>query len=722
MFCFFHLDCSLVFHRKCQFYVGETCFPGPHLSFFGSPSPAQSVPNLKLLASGVPPGSSRPSSRTSQQNDRSRSVTPSQGTSRPCPTPPPSSFTKREPVVSGDRADRRQMSPPPLPSSSLYRISSTEGYTESGPYNSQSQPPRPPSRQTDSPTSPTLSGLRSLISGPRRFSFGTKKTPQGSPSSNNHPLPTPPTSYTSNPTAFNAQRQTPTPDSGRSSATGYSSTPTTPPQKSMPVPIMGSKNGSGGRVYRGREYLPGGPLDSFEDDQSNTILNNYGRGHQRPSSITIFSTSAPPVPVDYSSDSRSSSSISLQSSLHSSFTKYSDDEDDDHNIDDINDMDERDLEALLIPSVVRTPRTSIDAGHPMIGYRSKSQSISQTLSQQQYLQQQQQQHQNLLDDEFASLKASKISSVAQDIHTKSPPKAPTAISFGSPPGNRDTFIPHHRPRRSFGSTAATAAATAPPPTTPSPASRQRKISTSSSSGSSLGSAAAQLEEEERMMRMSAGPDHVDANNKSPKPLSVYQLATSPPQSSHAGLKTMFSRLSTPTLNTSTAATTTLNAAQPAQVTQPNQTSRDSSKASVAYAAAARHQIQAPLQYQQHPHSQPPPRSIHPFQPSSSEAPSDYNSHPYGGPVKAEIYPQHLHGYGPGHGNSNGFAQGNNGRNGRTTPVGDLLVSPPIPAPLSSNNSSTTVASSAAAAAASLASSALKRGGKVIRRSIGATER
>ena len=709
----------MVFHRKCQFYVGETCFPGPHLSYFGSPSPAQSVPNLKLLASGGPLGSSRPSSRISQQNDRSRSVTPSQGSGRPCPTPPPSSFPKREPVVPNDRTDRRQMSPPPLQSNSLYRISSTESYSESGPYNSQSQPPRPPSRQTDSPTSPTLSGLRNLISGPRRFSFGTKKTPQGSPSANNHPLPTPPTSYTSNPTVFNAQRQTPTPDSGRSSATGYSSGPTTPPQKSMPVPIMGSKNGSAGRLYRGREYLPGGPLDSYDDDQGNTILNNYGRGHQRPSSITIFSTSAPPVPVDYSPDSRSSSSISLQSSLNSSFTKYSDDEDDDHNIDDIDDMDERDLEALLIPSVIRTPRTSIDAGHPMIGYRSKSQSISQTLSQQQH---QQQQHQNRLDEEFASLKAFKTSSVAQDIAKKSPPKAPAAISFGSPPRNRDSFIPHHRAQRSFGSTAAaTAGATAAPPTMPSPASRQRKISTSSSSGSSLGSIAAQLEEEERMMKMSAGFGAVPAN-KSPKPLSAYQLAISPPQSSHVGLKTMLSRLSTSTSSTSIAAPTTLNVAPPAQEAQSNLTSRDSSKASVAYAAAARHQIQAPLQYQQHPHSQPPPRSIHPFQPSSSEAPSDYNGHPYGGPAKAEIYPQHLHGYGPGHGGSTGFAQGNNGRNGRTTPVSDLMVSPPIPAPLSSNNSSTTVASSAAAAAASLASSALKRGGKVIRRSIGATER
>ncbi|GJJ74585.1 transgelin [Entomortierella parvispora] len=707
-------DCSLVFHRKCQFYVGETCFPGPHLSYFGSPSPAQSVPNLKLLASGTPLRSSRPTSRTSQQNDRSRSVTPSQGTSRPCPTPPLLSFPMREGAASNDRADRRQMSPPPLPLNSVYRISSPESYPESGSYNGQSQPPRPPSRQTDSPTSPTLSGLRGLISGPRRFSFGAKKTPQSSPSTNHHPLPTPPTSYTSNTTAFNAQRQTPTPDSGRSSANGYSQSPTTPPQKSIPVPIMRSKNGSGGRPYRGREYLPGGPLDPFEDEQSNTILNNYGRGHQRPSSITLFSTSAPPVPVDYSSDSRSSSSISLQSSLHSSFTKYSDDEDDDdHNIDDIDDMDERDLEALLIPSVVRTPRTSIDAGHPMIGYRSKSQSISQTLSQQQ--------HQSRLDEEFASLKAFNAKSAAQDIHKKSPPKAPAAISFGSPPGNRDKFIPHHRAQRSFGSTAATTDNAAAPTAIAPPTSRQRKISTSSSSGSSLGSIAAHLEEEERMMKLSLGLGGPVPASKSPKPLSAYQMATSPPQSNHVGLKTMLSRLSPSTSNATVTATTTLNGAPPAQEAQPNQTSRDSSKASVAYAAAARHQIQAPLQYQQHPHSQPPPRSIHPFQPSSSETSSDYNGHPYGGAVKGEIYPQHLNGYGPGHGGNNGFAQGNNGRNGRTTPGGDL-VSPPIPAPLSSNNASTTVASSAAAAAASLASSALKRGGKVIRRSIGATER
>ena len=191
----------MVFHRKCQFYVGDTCFPGPHLSYFQSPTPAQSVPNLKLLSNGKPPGSSRPSSRASQitLEDRSRSVTPSQA----APTPPPGSFSKRDSVT--DRAEQHRMMsspPPPHPSSgTAYRAMSPDGYPHStdigvqGQGQGSAQAPRPSSRQSDnSPTSPTLSGLRNLISRPRRFSFSKKSSvaptavPGTQSSSNENPL------------------------------------------------------------------------------------------------------------------------------------------------------------------------------------------------------------------------------------------------------------------------------------------------------------------------------------------------------------------------------------------------------------------------------------------------------------------------------------------------------------------------------------------------------
>ncbi|KAG0053379.1 hypothetical protein BGZ83_001213 [Gryganskiella cystojenkinii] len=706
-------DCSLVFHRKCQFYVGETCFPGPHLSYFGSPSPAQSVPNLKLLANGglgtspLGNGNSRPNSRASQQNDRSRSVTPSQGSSRPCRTPPPASFPKRESTMTNDS---RQMASPP-PSNAAYRIKSPESYmqhTESPQYNNQSQPPRPPSRQMESPTSPTLSGLRNLISGPRRFSFSSKKsTPQASPTVNTHPLPTPPTSYTSN-SALSSQRQMLTPDPGRSSANGHSSTPAAPLLQSKPLPILATKNGSGGRTaHHGREYMPGGPLgplDAYDDDQPrNNSINNYGRGHSRPNAINLFSTSAPSVPA-----------LDYPSSNGSSYDDDDDDDDDDeNNIDDIDDMDERDLEALLIPSVVRTPRTSVDAGHPMSGFgRSKGQTISQTLKQKQ---------QQLDDnDEFASLKAyggSAHGNGAQDIPKKAPPKAPTAIIFGSPPSNRGSYLPHRRSREQ----------PPPSPSRPTVATNgaaghpmQRTHSNSNSSGSSFGSVAALLEEDERMSRSPAGVTApFSSSNKHLPALSAYQLATQASGSHHVGIKTMLSRFST---SSPTVASANYSANIASQDTQSNQTSRDaSSKASAAYAAAARHQIQAPVSYQQHP-SQPPTgarRSIHPFQPSPAEEST------FGG-TKPEIYPQHLHGYGPGYGQ-----HGQNGHgHGRATPdSGIYSVSSLGSAPSSTSASSfsspnmsaggpSSTLAAATNSAASLASSALKRGGKVIRRSIG----
>ncbi|KAF9551809.1 hypothetical protein EC957_004132 [Mortierella hygrophila] len=748
-------DCSMVFHRKCQFYVGDTCFPGPHLSIFQSPTPAQSVPNLKLLSNGNPPGSSRPSSRASQitLEDRSRSVTPSQAAL----TPPPGFFSKRDSTADRTGQHRMMSSPPPPPPSSgtAYRAMSPDGYSHSidtgvqGQGQGSAQAPRPSSRQSDnSPTSPTLSGLRNLISRPRRFSFSKKSSvaptavPGAQSSSTEHPLPTPPTSYTSSPSnmALNgsSHSQAGTPDSNKSSLfAGLSNIsqqrqraqpPVTPP-KTLPVPIAmaGGNSGSAGRAYRGREYLPGGPFDPM-DEEVHSSINNFGRGHQRPSSITLFSTSAPPVRLEYQvSNGNSSGRSSAASSKYSRESRDTDDgEDDEADQDDhgeIGEMNEEDLEALLIPSVVRSPRSSIDAGKPVAGAgygRVRSPSISQTLSQQQ-----------------------------QDGS-----RPPSAISF-SPSSFTGRVItpqqqqqqqqqsPHYHPGRSqlnngYHSSGSSSAAMT---------SSYSSHSNNSSSASSLGSIAALLEEEERQLKefqqqqrhSSQHQQQQRGNSKvNTKMLDVpsgYHLGgTQSSQSHHVGIRTMLGRFSNPSRDT-----TPTTANKNNNISQNNnsnngllessyQEKRESlhhlpiptgNKSSSAYGASSRYPLQALNESQQQQNQQ-----------QQHHVPvGDHFRSTYGGGIprkpsnsKMNLSPSGLGGgvggYLNDHHDRNNMVNTSNSNSSNTHqyPTGRRRSGSVVVGGMDESS----LRSSSAAASAAAAASALERGGKVIRRSIGAT--
>ncbi|KAG0346710.1 hypothetical protein BG005_000577, partial [Podila minutissima] len=455
-------DCSLVFHRKCQFYVGETCFPSPHLSYFQTPTPAQSVPNLKLLAGGH--DRSRPNSRSSQApNDRSRSATPSQTTSRPAPTPPPSNQRRGS-------TEHRLMSPP-SGSSYTSRVTSPEGHAYDSPSQKNSQ--RPPSRQEDSPTSPTLDGLRSLLSAQKRFSLGTKKSQSSiGTSKQSNSLPTPPASNTSTNPIPVSRASSSTPDRG---ALRDHTQP-------MPVPIL--KGGSDGRAYRGKQYLPG-PLDTCEEDIS------VRRPSQRRSSINLFSTSAPPVPIDYGQ--RNKDHYSPFQKL-----KHPNEDDDDFAEAHTAEMVEEDLEALLIPSIVRSPRRSLDAGHLLIEHRGKSQSVGRTLDR----------------DEFSFASSLDPAHGHGELQSRSTPTA-------RPPHSRSNGY------HSSGSSSAAMAS-----------SSYSSHTNNNSSTSSLGSVAAMLEEEDRFMK-----ENYPGYPKNGTP--SYQVSSQPPQSHHVGIKTMLSRFSNP---------------------------------------------------------------------------------------------------------------------------------------------------------------------------------
>lgn len=753
----------MVFHRKCQFYVGDTCFPGPHLSYFQSPTPAQSVPNLKLLSNGKPTGSSRPNSRASQitLEDRSRSVTPSQA----APTPPPGFFSKRDSAA--DRAEQHRMMssppPPPLSSGTAYRAMSPDGYLHSvdtgvqGQGQGSAQAPRPSSRQSDnSPTSPTFSGLRNLISRPRRFSFSKKSSvaptavPGAQSSATEHPLPTPPTSYTSSPSnmALNgdSRSQAETSDSNKSSLLGGFSNnsqqrqraqpPATPP-KTLPVPIAmaGGKSGSAGRAYRGREYLPGGPFDPM-DDEVHSSINNFGRGHQRPSSITLFSTSAPAVRSEYqlSNGNRSGRSSAASSKYSREGRNTDDDEYDEADQDDhgeIGEMNEEDLEALLIPSVVRNPRPSIDARKPVtgVGYgRVRSPSISQTLSQ----------------------------------HQQDASRPPSAISF-SPSSftGRSTTpqqqqqqqpLPYHSGRsqlnNGYHSSGSSSAALT---------SSYSSHSNNSSSTSSLGSIAALIEEEERQLKefqqqQRHSSQHQQqqrvSNNVNSKMLDVssgYHLGgTQSSQSHHVGIRTMLGRFSNSSRDTTSTTTITNNNSNhnnnnnSGLLGSSYQEKRESlqhlpvpiaNKSSSAYGASSRYPLQALNESQQQQNQQ--------NQQQQHQVPvGDHFRSTYGGgiPRKPSNSKMNLTGGGFG-GGAGGYLNDHHDRNNMVnTSNSNSSNTHQYPAGRGrsgsvavggKDESSLRPMSPAASAVASMASSAaaasaLKRGEKVIRRSIGAT--
>ncbi|KAF9104006.1 hypothetical protein BGX29_002582 [Mortierella sp. GBA35] len=749
-------DCSMVFHRKCQFYVGDTCFPGPHLSYFGqSPSPAQSVPNLKLLSNGKPPGSSRPNSRTSQitLEDRSRSVTPSQAPPRSSLTPPPGFFSKRDSAA--DRAEQRKMmsSPPPPPpsSGSACRAMSPEGYPHpldtnmqgQGQNQGSSQVPRPSSRQSDySPTSPTLSGLRNFISGPRRFSFGKKGTvaPTTVPSSAQHPLPTPPTSLTSNPSNMplggGSRSQAGTPDYNKSplligqpnnSQQRQRPQPPATPPKTLPVPIAmtGGKSGSAGRAYRGREYLPGGPFDVM-DDEVHSSMNNYGRGHQRPSSITLFSTSAPPVRSDYQTGSgiRSGRS-SATSSKYSRGARDTDDDDDEADKDGhggIEEMNEEDLEALLIPSVVRTSHSSIDAGKPVLASskynRVKSPSIIQTLSQQQ------QQHQE-----------------AQ--------RNPSAISFGPASFTGRTTAPqqqqpplHYHPGRSqlnngYHSSGSSSAAMT---------SSYSSQSNNSSSASSLGSVAALIEEEERQLKEfqqqqrhygSANSQQQQRNSNNVNngkmldvPSSHHLGGTQSSQSPHVGIRTMLSRFSNPgqdittTINNNGSSNGFSGASSQEKKEFQNQYQHlpvpSANKSSNAFVAASRYPLHAHSENQQQQQQQQQHVSIGSHYQSSygggipRKTSRDLLGSSAGGYLNDQDRNNMVNTSNSNSSNTHQYQYPSGRRRSGSVGVTSMMEGSTTPTGVSGTGTTGPLASSEVAA------SALKRGGKAIRRSIGAT--
>ncbi|KAF9414438.1 hypothetical protein BGZ94_000395 [Podila epigama] len=474
-------DCSMVFHRRCQFYVGETCFPSPHLSYFPSPSPAQSVPNLKLLAGGFQQqkGNSRPSSRSSQgPHDRSRSVTPSQMTPRPGPTPTPTKQRRGS-------SDYRVMSPT-SGSSYTSRLTSPENVLYDSPSQKSNCPPHSlSSRHEDGSSSPSLDGLRSLLSAQRRFSLGTKKSQTSVSSLPKQPqlLPTPPASYTSaNSPITNERASSSTPDRG--------STPNSDIGRSTPLPIL--KGGSGGRAYRGKGYHPG-PLDSFEEEFVNK------RAGKRRSSINLFSTSAPPVHMIEGSQRDDQ----CRSPRHSKNPHEDEDEDGDNSFrkEYATDMVEKDLEALLVPSVVKSPRRSVDAGHLYIEHgRGKSPSSGQTL-----------------EDGYT---------YGSSLDTSSGHGRLTPIT-------RPSHLARMNGYHSSGSSSAAIASS----------SSYSSHTNNSSSTSSLGSVAAMLEEEDRLME--ENQQYGYGKHGAYLAVNAYQKSTQPPQSHHVGIKTMLSRFSDP---------------------------------------------------------------------------------------------------------------------------------------------------------------------------------
>ncbi|KAF9570955.1 hypothetical protein EC968_001145 [Mortierella alpina] len=719
-------DCSMVFHRKCQFYVGDTCFPAPHLSYFQTPTPAQSVPNLKMMMSGKPKGNSRPSSRTSLLNldDRSRSVTPSHGApGRPCPTPPLALFPKRESATIDERVEQRlPVSAPPAPLYVAQRSISPDVQISEGP----NRVPRPSSRQSDSPTSPTaLSNLRNLISGPRRFSFGTKKN---SSTSASHPLPTPPTSYTSTAPAMSslhARHHSATPDSGKALFQRRSPAPATPP-KSLPVPIVGVRGGAGGSSYRNQEHAPA-PFDNDDnaDDQDGRF--SYDRISQRPSSVNLFSSSAPPVHGEYQNRMMGRISVASTASCPEEDEEEEEEEEDEYRgrgmdgrqHEDIKDMSEQDLEALLIPSTNRSPRLSLEfGGH----YRTRSRSISQTLSQS--IEQPQ--------DLFAS-GSRPSSSISFGV-----------VSNGRPPSQQQQYLYSGRTQlnNSYQSSGSSSVAMT---------SSYSSHSNKSSSASSVGSVAALLEEEERMMKemkqnQGRSGTPVGKGGMLGVPSAFQQLGTQPPQAHHVGIKTMLSRFSASSKDTTNNNGNDNHQNHIGGRLNVQDKDQQKTKSALAYAAAARHQIQAPGHYQQA-HSQPPSgmgvRAVHPipFQSNGESGTSKtggefaqgHEAHEYHGSYKTG-YKNGLSDQGartPASGwrpsSSQEFhdahQQQQQQQQQRQHDAGDGLegsrkkaVTLPISLPGSTMPSSQSVPVSAAAAAAS----ALRRGGKVIRRSMGAT--
>ncbi|KAF9924187.1 hypothetical protein FBU30_005805 [Linnemannia zychae] len=755
-------DCSMVFHRKCQFYVGDTCFPGPHLSYFQSPSPAQSASNLKSLANGKPKGGSRPSSRTSQitLEDRSRSVTPSQV----APTPPPGFFSRRDSSIEKAEQQRAMSSPPPHPSSGMtYRAISPEGYPhpldtniQGQPQQASSQGARPSSRQSDtSPTSPTFSGLRNLISRPRRFSFGKKGAiapnvvPVVQVSSAQHPLPTPPASYTSRASNIalnnNSRSQAGTPDSSKVSLSGgltnnpqqrQKSQPPAVSPKSLPVPISADtgKTGSAERVYRRREYLPGGPFDPM-DEEFHSNITNLGRGNQRPSSITLFSTSAPPIRSEYHQSvggnrSGRSSAASISSPKYSRDSSHDCENDQDDEIDQddeqggIGEMNEEDLEALLVPSTTKARQSNHEPGKLAVynGHdRVKSPNTSQNFAQ-------------------------------QDGGSRSP----SAFMFSSSLTGRSTTLQQQQQQQSYYSSGRAPLNTGYNSSGSSSAAMTSSYSShsnNSSIASSIGSVATLIEEEERQLKefqqhqyhhlgVNNQPSMIGNNvngnlNKKIQDIpSGYQLgSTHSSQHQHVGIRTVLDRFSNNgrdsyTNNSNSNNLSGFTAQEKSQLVSQNHPGLTTNKLSAAYNASSQYPIQSVSEIQQkenrqqqYPQKQVPIGAAH--QSSYGGGIRRKTSDSMMGPIFSSEYLNDSDKNGMSNtsnsnsSNTHQYPISGRRRSGSIVGNGVDRSSKPISI-LASNAANLAAATATPIASTAAAGSALKRGEKVIRRSMGTT--
>ncbi|KAF9284779.1 hypothetical protein BGZ68_004428 [Mortierella alpina] len=526
--------------------------------------------------------------------------------------------------------------------------------------------------------------------------------------------------------SLHARNHSATPDSGKAMFQQRSPAPVTP--KSLPVPIMGGRGGAGGTSHRNQEHVPG-LFDNDDNADEHDGRFSYDRSSHRPSSssISLFSSSAPPIHGEYQSRMMGRTSVASTASC----PEEEEEEDDYQNgrqHEDVKDMSENDLEALLVPSANRSPRLSLDfGGH----YRTRSQSISQTLSQSM------EQPQDL----FAS-GSRPSSSISFGV-----------VSNGRPPSQQQQYLYSGRPQLNNGyqsSGSSSAAMT----------SSYSSHSNKSSSASSVGSVAALLEEEERMMK-EMKQNQSRSGTPSGKggmlgvPSALQPMGTQPPQAHHVGIKTMLSRFSASSKDTNNHGGDSNNNNNNNSSNHNNNIGgrltvqdkdQQKTKSAAAYAAAARHQIQAPAHYQL-PHSQPPTgmgvRAVHPipYQSNGESAASKTGDEFSQGREGLEYHGGSRTGYRNGLSVQQGTRASASGwrpsssqefhgaplqhRSQQEQQPYDAhdglegtkkkAVTLPISLPGSTMSSPQPVPVSAAAAAAS----ALRRGGKVIRRSMGA---
>ncbi|KAG0231087.1 hypothetical protein BGW42_000504 [Actinomortierella wolfii] len=520
-------DCNLVFHKKCQPFVGDTCFPNVFPFFPQAPSPAHSAPNLKMMANGIQANDgSRPSSRTSMNaRERARSVTPSK--------------KHREHGEDYYSAEHQQQHV-------LQAGAAAAAITALGVARPSSRQSNQPSN-SGSPTSPTLAGLKNFIAGPRRFSFGVKK--HNAMTTSSSATESSSTTATTTTKATEDQGSLPTPPTSISSTTSFVSTQEkqqkrhSRPASQAAVPIT---RGSGGR--RHREYLIGLMGHDEEDDElaaaaaSSSLYQNH---NARPSAISLFSTSAPSSHTSYgdrSSPFRDPPRRHIKHSASSSTLKgisdedeeddddignHDDDDDDEEDEDDTtmttgrfhaarrvknkhrprsDDFEKENLDTLIVPSSSAAMTTSTNTASPRATSSSSSRSNTP------------------LGHSFPNL-PSQMAGNRLNVSLQGRSMAA---------GNANTTATTARQNGYQSSESSTAALT----------SSYSSVSNGSSPASSLGSVAALLEEEDRALMMS-----MMMREPSPSVPNGYNVLkgssaagyTQGSSSNHVGIRTMMNR-------------------------------------------------------------------------------------------------------------------------------------------------------------------------------------